>query len=283
MLTTNEIENKDRLEIIEEYGLPIAAKSTTYVTSINSTFLPVNVLIFLRRGSIKIYSDQDSFHAKPGDYFFLSSYANYKAQRLLDPSTNDFESITFFIDHMAFIHESATIDFADFKKITPLCKLTSDEVDEVFNILEHHFRTKTKLSDIDLKLLSRRVELIKESITDETHISISDGENDDFLSFLYNHITINITLDALALSYGMSTSSFHRLFVKRLGVPPHMWIKDLRLQYARCWMLFSQKPVSEIYLELGFQDLSHFSREFKKKFGYSPSKTTTTTTIEVIK
>jgi len=109
------------------------------------------------------------------------------------------------------------------------------------------------------------------------------SESDHFFAFLYDHINLNITLEELASKYGLSTSSFRRLFVKRLGTSPHKWIKDQRLNYARCWMLFSQKPVSEIYLELGFESISHFSREFKKKFGYNPSKTTKLTTINIIR
>lgn len=283
MFNTTVTKSERQLEIIECNGLPIAAKSITDNTDVYSIFLPVNVIIFLKRGRVKVYSNEDSFYAEPGDCFFVSSYSNYKVQKTLDVASNDFESITFFIDHIALANKLIPVDFGNSKKVPPLFKLASKATREAFDILEDHFTLKTPFSHIDLERLTDQIEQIMESVSRTACASISNGENDDFLSFLYNHISINITLEELASKYGLSTSSFHRLFVKRLGISPHKWIKDQRLQYARCWILFSQKPVSEIYLDLGFEDISHFSREFKKKFGYSPSKTTKITAIEVIK
>jgi len=275
--------NKRQLEIIEFNGLPIAAKSITDNTDETSFFLPVNVIVFLKRGNIDLYSNEDNFRAQPGDCFFISSYSNYKAQKTLDSASNDFESIIFFVDHVVLANKSISPYFSNSQDICPLFKLTAKTTRELMEILEEHLAIKTLLSHGDLEHLASLTEQLVRPIFENADPSISNSDYDDFKVFLYEHISINITLEELASKYGLSTSSFHRLFVKRLGISPHKWIKDQRLNYARCWMLFSQKPVSEIYLELGFEDISHFSREFKKKFGYSPSKTTELTTIDLIR
>lgn len=283
MLKTPATKSEPQLEIIEYNGLPIAAKSITENTDVASLFLPINVIIYLKRGRIKVYSNEESFYAEPGDYFFVPSYSDYKVQKTLDVASNHFESITFFVDHVVSNTKLEPVDFSNFKNVPPLFKLTSKSILEAFAILENHFALKTPFLNTDLEHLAGLLEQITESIYKSEDGPNSNGEHDDFLSFLYDHVSINITLEELASKYGLSTSSFHRLFVKRMGVSPHQWIKEQRLQYARCWMLFSQKPVSEIYLELGFEDISHFSREFKKKFGYSPSRTSKVTTTAIIK
>jgi len=282
MLKTTITKNERQLEVLESNALPIAAKSITDNVDEVSFFLPVNVVVYMTRGSVNVYSNEDCFSAVPGECFFVSSYSNIKIQKTLDKTSNDFESITFFIDHVALVNNLMSIDVDNSKITRPPFKLNSTSSQEVLNILKDHFDTKSPLLPIELEHLAGLKEQIMESVNARLNSS-SPNRNDGFLSFLYNHISINITLEELASKYGLSTSSFHRLFVEKLGISPHKWIKDQRLHYARCWLLFSQKPVSEIYLSLGFEDISHFSREFKKKFGYSPSKTTAITATNIIK
>ncbi len=45
-----------------------------------------------------------------------------------------------------------------------------------------------------------------------------------------------------------------------------------RLQLARKMMVQSGKKASEVYLEVGFEDLAHFSKRFKSQYGVNPSE-----------
>lgn len=47
---------------------------------------------------------------------------------------------------------------------------------------------------------------------------------------------------------------------------------EKRLKAAQDKLNNEQKKVSDVYLEVGFKNFSHFSTAFKKQFGYSPSK-----------
>ena len=52
---------------------------------------------------------------------------------------------------------------------------------------------------------------------------------------------------------------------------PSRWIVKRRLEEAKCLIeKVGRKPV-DVYLEVGFKNLSHFSTAFKKEFGISPS------------
>jgi AraC-like DNA-binding protein len=44
-----------------------------------------------------------------------------------------------------------------------------------------------------------------------------------------------------------------------------------RLEMAKEMLLESTRKSSQVYLEVGFKDLAHFSRSFKKQFGVSPT------------
>jgi len=90
--------------------------------------------------------------------------------------------------------------------------------------------------------------------------------------FMKHHSYSNLTLDKLAKLSGRSLSTFNRDFRIAFQTAPHTWILKQRLLRAKEILSTSIKKSSEIYLELGFKDLAHFSKSFKKEFGVSPSE-----------
>ena len=70
---------------------------------------------------------------------------------------------------------------------------------------------------------------------------------------------------------GRSLAAFKRDFEKIFGIPPGRWLMQRRLEEARRLIKEDRKKPSDIYLDLGFENLSHFSFAFKKAFGKSPA------------
>jgi len=93
----------------------------------------------------------------------------------------------------------------------------------------------------------------------------------DLEKFMLNHFRFNIPLDQFAQLTGRSLSAFKRDFRQVFGSPPRQWLQDKRLDHARYLIGTRKRKASEVYLEVGFQSLSHFSYAFKQKFGHPPS------------
>ena len=79
------------------------------------------------------------------------------------------------------------------------------------------------------------------------------------------------TVSALARSGGMSAFHFTRVFTELVGRPPHRYLTERRLAAART-MLADGRSVTETCFACGFNELSHFSRSFGRRFGVSPSR-----------
>ena len=79
------------------------------------------------------------------------------------------------------------------------------------------------------------------------------------------------TVGALARAVGMSTFHFTRVFTALVGRPPHRYLTERRLAAARS-MLTQGRSVTETCFACGFNNLSHFSRSFARRFGVSPSQ-----------
>lgn len=75
---------------------------------------------------------------------------------------------------------------------------------------------------------------------------------------------------ALARSVGMSTFQFARMFHDFVGSPPHQYLLSARYR-AALEMLLEGASVTDACFACGFSNLSHFTRQFKARFGQSPS------------
>lgn len=92
----------------------------------------------------------------------------------------------------------------------------------------------------------------------------------DLLNFMQRNFMFNLSLEKLGYLTGRSVSTFNRDFKKLFQTTPQKWLTGKRLELAHYQLLEKRKKPTEIYLEVGFEDLSHFSFAFKKKYGLSP-------------
>ena len=80
------------------------------------------------------------------------------------------------------------------------------------------------------------------------------------------------TLPELARRAGLSRYHFLRTFKDVTGVTPHQWVLRARLRDAAHRLVTTRAPVTEIALDVGFDDLSNFIRSFRAEFGVSPRR-----------
>lgn len=74
-----------------------------------------------------------------------------------------------------------------------------------------------------------------------------------------------------AENFGLSESTFKRECKNALGIAPKRWINCHRLDHARQILRNGSVPLTQIAIELGFVDSSHFSRMFRKAFNCTPT------------
>jgi AraC family transcriptional regulator, exoenzyme S synthesis regulatory protein ExsA len=80
----------------------------------------------------------------------------------------------------------------------------------------------------------------------------------------------NLSLEEYAKLCHRSLSSFKRDFQTHFQEAPGKWLLRKRLDYSAALLRTSKLNVTEIAFESGFEDVSHFSRVFKERFGDSP-------------
>lgn len=91
-----------------------------------------------------------------------------------------------------------------------------------------------------------------------------------FIRTIENNQFSKLTLKELAFLCDMSVSKFKREFEKYYGESPIKWFQNKRLEYAYYLLDQEQKSPSEIYFEVGYENLSSFIQAYKSKYGTTP-------------
>lgn len=81
-----------------------------------------------------------------------------------------------------------------------------------------------------------------------------------------------LPIERVAQELGMSVSSFHHHFKAVTALSPLQYQKRLRLQEARRLMLGESLDAASAAYRVGYDDASHFSREYKRLFGLPPTR-----------
>ncbi len=82
----------------------------------------------------------------------------------------------------------------------------------------------------------------------------------------------NMSVDALAEEMALSREQCYRKLMALTGLSPSAFIRRLRLQRAAQLVSSKWGSVSQVAYEVGFENLSHFSKAFKEEFGKLPSE-----------
>ena len=96
------------------------------------------------------------------------------------------------------------------------------------------------------------------------------GRMTEVLRYMAEHAAAPHKLTGLARLARMSPYHFLRSFKATTGVTPHQWLLRARLHEAAARLAITRAPVTDIALEVGFEDLSNFTRTFHAEFGASP-------------
>lgn len=81
---------------------------------------------------------------------------------------------------------------------------------------------------------------------------------------------LHALLDELAAEVNLSPSRLRALFKNATGQSFNCYVKHLRLEKAREMLGSTHLRITEIAARLGYEDVSHFIREFKRAFSMTP-------------
>ncbi len=93
----------------------------------------------------------------------------------------------------------------------------------------------------------------------------------DILDYLNENYMCDLSMNEIASYTGRSLATFKRDFAKVSDLTPQKWIIKRRLEAAHDLIKSGKKKVTEACFDVGFKNLSHFSKIYKEAYGVAPS------------
>lgn len=143
----------------------------------------------------------------------------------------------------------------------------------LFLFTEDH-PSKELFADFMLKELIIRILQTenKKIYTEQTRTLSSSNRLAYIIGYIRDHLQENLTIEELSNQAYMSESNFHRVFKNELGISPIDFINDERIKLATSLLHDPQQKIKDIYTRCGFNSVSYFIRQFKKKKHLSPKE-----------
>jgi len=95
--------------------------------------------------------------------------------------------------------------------------------------------------------------------------------------YIEENLTRRLTLEDISNLCCLSPFHFARSFRKTTGLAPHQYVLARRMEYCKRLLMTTSLPVQEIAWSAGFENISHFRRQFAAQIGVLPGELRQTT------
>lgn len=267
------------MKMIECDGFIIAATlETSSQGDSHPIYYPANMLVFVEQGRLDLEIDNHNYTVHTGEFAFIRKHTKGMFVKSWQENERCFREHIFLL-YDSFIKE-AIREFdipKDYLPYTlPLVQLKeSPALSGLMKSIEVYITGQAPVNRqlIRIKTMEALYALSHQR-PDLIHVfnDFSTSQRADLVEFMNYNYPRNLTLQQFAELSGRSLSTFNRDFRKAVNQTPRQWIREQRLKLAHQMMVQSKLSASEVFLEVGFEDLAHFSRSFKAYFGLNPSE-----------
>lgn len=99
---------------------------------------------------------------------------------------------------------------------------------------------------------------------------LSKGKLKLVINYIQDHLNLNISLIELSELVQLSPHHFRKLFQQSMGISPHKYLLQCRIEKAEQLLANEQLTIAEVGQMVGFFDQSHFTNTFRRYTNYTP-------------
>jgi AraC-like DNA-binding protein len=244
--------------------------------------LQQNLITFLLDGEKTVHFAGTQVSVKPHQFVLLAA-GNCLMSEKIAQKNKDYHSILIFFDNnllQDFFDRHATLlgkkalppghqPFLLLEKDDFLVNFTHS-LDSMLNVGKpiYHELEKLKLEELFLYLAMQ----YPGQLAQIRNMSYETDDDWAIRQAVTSHVSSNVTVEELAFLCNMSLSTFKRRFAKLYGTSPNKWLLEMKMQKAAQLLRRGEHKVSEIYFELGYENLSSFIQSFKQVHGITPKQ-----------
>ena len=268
----------DELNLNSSLSLCVYDYESTKEISKQEILLNKNTFSFLQEGIKEVYFDNSSY-AVDNSQFLLMKSGHCLMTEKLSSIQKKYKSILFFFSDEAVLK---------FIRKFELNQTYSEPHYSTYSFKYDGFIQGFATSLLDISKLSKSIQknildakfeeimlyLIEFRGSEFLYSLINDNNNlnQKFIKTIESNQLNKLSVKELSFLSNMSVSTFKREFEKHYQSSPSKWFQEKRLEHSGFLLKNKSKRPSDIYEEIGYENLSNFIQAFKMKFGVTPKQ-----------
>lgn len=237
-----------------------------------------NTFSFLHDGTKEVYFDNSSYAIDNSQFLLMKSGHCLMTEKLSNESKY-YRSLLFFFSNEEVLKFIRKFELETSSRKT-LYSTYLFEYDSFISRFVQSLLDISKLSkSLQEKILKTKFEeimlyLIELKGVDFLYsiINNSDNQSQKFIQTVESNRLNKLTIKELSFLSNMSVSTFKREFEKHFHNSPSKWFQDKRLEHSAFLLKNESKRPSDIFEEIGYENLSNFIQAFKLKYDVTPKQ-----------
>lgn len=227
-----------------------------------------------------------SYRFQPGDVFFFSSNEPHCIVEVSGSDALDIMNLQFeprFLwspENLLYQVHYPEIFFKRNEKYSHLLASASESengfarrllaIEREFQQKNTDFKLMVKLQVLELLVLIRREYAGCVIVPSRTVTTDYLAQMDRALDYIDQNLTGELHLSSVAKEAAMSPAYFSSLFKKLNGMTLWEYVQSRRIEMAMQMLLSTDRSVTQIAMECGYNSISNFNRSFKAATGHNP-------------
>ena len=242
-------------------------------------YVSAHAITLVLKGNLRVETAEGMYAEVPENKMVFLPKGIYMISDIL-PEDSCFEAMVFFFDESIITEYINSINLSCSKEkcishllldYTPEIQVFTESLRQLYggNIQAPRELTRMKLFEfLHLIRASSQGECFTNALA-----SLNNRERKSLSTFMQENYLKPLSIEDYAYLTGRSVSKFYRDFKSQFQIAPKQWLIDKRLEKAYQLLSFkSQSPISSIATEVGYENIPHFIKQFRKKYGITPKQ-----------
>ncbi|KYC37836.1 hypothetical protein WA1_04830 [Scytonema hofmannii PCC 7110] len=157
------------------------------------------------------------------------------------------------------LHHIGMLMFAELRSGGMMGQLYAESLTQVLVIhLLRHYSTLTQ-------------PILTQTITSQNR-SLTRAQLQQAIDYIHTYLNRDLSLAELASVVNISPTYFASLFKQAMGISPHQYVIQQRVEKAKVMLLKTDLAIADIALQVGFSSQSHLTQQFKRLTGMTPKQ-----------
>jgi len=269
-------------------GLTVIGSCCHSDVKVGNMYLQDHVILFVQEGIYKVRFGNGEYVVRKNEMVILQKAIVIEYEKYGDSNSGLLDYMLFFLKD-ELLNEFIKMSKLNHSYPAAIVPVTvnpvNDRLQSYIASLKPYFKEPEKIGDelVKLKLLELLFNILD---VDEKLIyqflQLKQKEPSSIVEVIEKNLMNPVSLNDLAYLSGRSLSTFKREFQAIYNESPFQLIRNRRLEKAQELLIHSGLSVTDVCFATGFENIAHFSKVFKNKYGIPPSQVKNSTSMKYI-